>query len=116
MKYRAPMMSEVTARQSGMSDFEQIVASTCEYLRTQWPTELAKLKWVVEDIPPSDVEGVRRFSVDEKLMTITLYRVPLQRLSSDRRMDELDERLHIEHNVFHAVGVLLGHEPDHFGH
>lgn len=109
-------MSERIAKESGMSNFEQVVASTCEYLRGQWPNELANLKWFVEDVPPSDVDGVRRFSVDEKLMTITMYRVPLQRLSSDRRMDDSEERMHIEHNVFHAVGVLLGHEPDHFGH
>jgi hypothetical protein len=109
-------MSERTAKATGMSAFEQVVASTCDYLRSQWPTELANLKWFIEDIPPGEVDEVRRFSVDEKLMTITIYRVPLQRLSSDRRMDEIEERMHIEHNVFHAVGVLLGHEPEHFGH
>lgn len=109
-------MSHRVASSTGMSEFEQVVASTCEYLRSQFPQELSKLKWVVEDAPALDVDGVRRFSVDEKSMTITMYRTVLQRLSSDRRMDPIDERMHIEHNVFHAVGVLLGHEPFNYGH
>ena len=43
--------------------------------------------------------------------TITIYRVPVIRLTHNRRTDYLDERHHIEQFVFMAAAKLLGREP-----
>ncbi len=90
-----------------------MVAVTCDWLRAQHPVELAKLNWAVADAPTledSDLE-VPRFSADETTQTITIYRVPVIRLTHNRRTDYLDERHHIEQFVFMAAAKLLGREP-----
>lgn len=96
-----------------MSDFEQIVSSTCDYLRGEWPTELRGLNWVVADAPEisADATEVPRYAVDSATMTVTIYRVPIIRLTHNRRTDFMDERMHIEQFVFSAVAELLGREP-----
>lgn len=111
--YRAPLVSERVARSSGMNEFEQIVSTACEYLRREWPNELKNLNWRVQDEPvvTASSEGVPRYSIDEASMTVTIYRTPLLRLTHNRRTDYLDERIHIEHEVFAAVGELMGREP-----
>jgi hypothetical protein len=112
-RYRAPLVGERTARNSGFTEFEQVVAVTCDWLRAQHPVELAQLSWRVADAPTledADIE-VPRFSVDEATQTITIYRVPVIRLTHNRRTDFLDERHHIEQFVFMAAAKLLGREP-----
>lgn len=93
--------------------FEQIVAATCDYLRAAWPDELELLNWRVADTPP--IEGtepiVRRYSIRKSTMTITIYRVPIERLGHHRRPDALHERMHIEEYVFAAVAELIGKDP-----
>jgi hypothetical protein len=95
-RYRAPLVGERIARNSGFTEFEQVV-----------------LNWRVADAPTledSDIE-VPRFSADEATQTITIYRVPVIRLTHNRRTDYLDERHHIEQFVFMAAAKLLGREP-----
>jgi hypothetical protein len=114
-RFRASLVSERVASKTGMTQFEQIVSSTCDYLRGEWPTELKGLNWVVADAPAL-AEGeteVARYSVNPQTMTITIYRVPIIRLTHNRRTDFLDERMHIEQFVFSAVAELLGREPWH---
>ena len=114
-RFRAALISEKVARKTDMSDFEQIVSSTCDYLRGEWPTELRGLNWVVADAPEltPDATEVPRYAVDSATMTVTIYRVPIIRLTHNRRTDFLDERMHIEQFVFSAVAELLGREPWH---
>lgn len=93
--------------------FEQIVASTCDYLRAAWPDELELLNWRVSDAPPLDKvdANVRRYAIRKSTMTITIFRIPIERLGHHRRTDALHERMHIEEYVFAAVGELLGKDP-----
>ncbi len=114
-RFRAALVSERVARKTGMSDFEQIVSSTCHYLRGEWPVELRGLNWVVADAPElsADATEVPRYAVDSATMTVTIYRVPIIRLTHNRRTDFMDERMHIEQFVFSAVAELLGREPWH---
>ena len=107
-RYRAPLISERLFRKTDMSYFEQIVASTCQYMRAQWPEELLQLKWVVEDAGPLTDDGALKFAVDRETMTITLYRIPIERLIHNHRTDPVDERMHIEHLVFEAVEEMMG--------
>ena len=113
--YRAPLVSERTAKRSGMSEFEQVVSTACEYLRREWPEELKNLNWQVQDAPEVVIgeSSVPRYAVNAETMTVTIYRIPLIRLTHNRRTDYIDERIHVEQEVFSAVGELLGREPWH---
>ena len=111
--YQAPLVSERVAQRSGMTEFEQVVSTACEYLRREWPVELKHLNWQVQEVPQLEAGAttVPRYSIDAKTMTVTVYRVPLLRLTHNRRTDYVDERMHIEQEVFSAVAELMGHEP-----
>jgi hypothetical protein len=92
--------------------FADVVAETCEFLREEWPEELAKLSWRVADAPAGVVEGkLPRWHADTSNMRITIFRIPIQRQTHTRRPDALDERFHTEQYVFFAVGELLGRDP-----
>ncbi len=71
------------------------------------------LTWQVSDAPLGNGAGneVARFSVNPEKFRITLYRIPIERLTHHRRTDRLDERFHIEQFVFQATAELLGKDP-----
>ena len=113
--YRAPLVSERVAKRSGMTEFEQVVSTACEYLRREWPEELKNLNWQVQDAPElvAGESSVPRYEINAETMTVIIYRLPLIRLTHNRRTDYIDERIHVEQEVFSAVGELLGREPWH---
>ena len=110
---RQPLLSNLLRNGSRLSSFEQIVSGTCEYLKNSWPEELIDLNWEVADAPSIKPEskGVRRWAVKREEMTIVIYRLPIERLGHHSRVDALHERMHIEENVFAAVGHLIGKDP-----
>lgn len=92
--------------------FEATIASTVEYLLALWP-ELADVRFEVAAAPPSALAGdeVDRWSVDPASRTVTMFRVPIQRLAKLHRNDEVHRRAYLEGCVFRAVGELLGKDP-----
>ncbi len=91
------------------SFFEQVVTETCEYLQESFAPELANLTWRIEDVPAlSDGEPLRRWSANKRLMLITLYRIPIQRLGKTRSMDP---RMQIEQAVISAAASLVDKDP-----
>jgi hypothetical protein len=98
---------------SPLGFFDSVVAQTVEFLRNAWPEELEKLTWQVSDAPlgPNVGEEVSRYSVNRELVRITIFRIPIERLTHHRRTDRMDERFHIEQYVFQAVAELLGKDP-----
>jgi hypothetical protein len=100
-------------RRSPLGFFESVVAQTVEFLQGAWPDELENLTWQVSDAPigSSKDDEVARFSVNRERFRITLYRIPIERLTHHRRTDRLDERFHIEQYVFQAAAELLGKDP-----
>lgn len=90
--------------------FQQVVAETCDYLRDSWPDELGLLNWRIADLPVLDsrAEQVRRYRVDRDSLTITLYRLPIQRM---RRVSGVDARMQIEKAVIMAVAELIDKDP-----
>lgn len=97
-----------------MSFFETVVSQTVEFLRNAWPEELSKLDYRVQDAPigASPEAEVPRFSSNQKTFRITLYRIPIERMTHHRRTDRLDERFHIEQFVFQAAAELIGRGPE----
>ena len=111
---RRPLLSNLFRfGDSRLAGFEQIVKSSCEFLRDAWPDELGQLNWRILDAPalPDGAESVRRWSTRPESMTVVIYRLPIERLGHHRRTDPLHERMHIEEYVFTAAASLIGKEP-----
>jgi hypothetical protein len=89
--------------------FQQVVSDTCEYLRETFEDELGELKWKIEDVPiVKDGEPVKRWSAKKTNMTITLYRIPIERFGKQRIPDP---RVHIEQAVISAAASLIDKDP-----
>ena len=93
--------------------FDLTIASTVDYLRMVWPTELSDVTFEVAPGPVAVIEGVgvERYAVDARARRITFYRLPIQRLSRLHRNDEFHQRMVIESCVFRGVAELLGKDP-----
>jgi hypothetical protein len=93
--------------------FESVIAGAVEFLRSAWPEELESLTWRVLDAPQTleKTDEVARYSVNRTKFRITLYRIPIERLTHHRRTDRMDERFHIEQFVFQATAELVGKDP-----
>lgn len=93
--------------------FDMSVASTAEYLKGLWPSELEKIRFEIAAAPAGDPHerGVERWRVDAVTGTVIMFRVPIQRLSKLHRNDEMHQRMLVESCVFRAVAELLGKDP-----
>lgn len=88
--------------------FESVVTETCEYLTSSFPEELGSLSWQIQDVPIISETGmVRRWSASPEKMQITLYRLPIQRMSRT----EFDPRMTIEQAVITAAAALIDKDP-----
>ncbi len=86
-----------------------MVAETCDYLQNTFSAELGDLRWRIEDVPLlREGESVTRWSAKKSTMTITLYRIPIERLGK-RRIP--DPRIHIEQAVISAAASLIDKDP-----
>jgi hypothetical protein len=93
--------------------FDLAVASTAEYLKDAWPTELASVSFEVAGLP-SDLGpsiGLDRWRVFPAERRVVLYRLPIERLSRLHKYDEPHRRMMVESCVFRAVAELLGKDP-----
>ncbi|MEY4554016.1 MAG: hypothetical protein RL197_443 [Actinomycetota bacterium] len=110
---RGSLLAHLGAGRS-LSFFETVVSQTVDFLRTAWPEELSKLDYRLKDAPDgSDPKSeVARYSVNQKTFRITIYRLPIERMTHHRRTDRMDERFHIEQFVFQAAAELIGKNPD----
>jgi hypothetical protein len=100
-------------QKSSAGFFESVIGGAVEFLRSAWPEELETLTWRVIGAPPTigNTDEVARYSVNRTKFRITLYRIPIERLTHHRRTDRMDERFHIEQFVFQATAELVGKEP-----
>ena len=90
------------------SFFHQVVQDTVEYLKNTFD-DLEALKWRVEDVPFLKEGGpVRRWTAKKSTMTITLYRIPIERFGKKRIPDP---RIHIEQAVISAAASLIDKDP-----
>lgn len=93
--------------------FEMTVASTAEYLKDVWPTELDGVSFEIAGLPTHRAEaiGVDRWRVYAAERRVVLYRLPIERMAHLHRDDEGHRRMMIESCVFRAVAELLGKDP-----
>jgi len=97
-------------------EFTHIVQSTLDYLKSQWPTELATVHIDVHSMPPisRSLDSFPRWRLFFDHKVIWIYRVPIERLTRLHRNDAWHRRVLIESVVFAAVAELLGRDPQSF--
>ena len=93
--------------------FEMTVASTAEYLKDVWPSELEAVTFEIAGLPAQvgGETGVDRWRVYPAEQRVVLYRLPIERMAHLHRDDEAHKRMLIESCVFRAVAELLGKDP-----
>ena len=105
---RRPLPSKLFRHGTRSSFFATVVADTAAWLSTTFE-ELSELSWKIEDVPPlGPGERLKRFSSDKGTMTITLYRIPIERLGKKRIPDP---RIQIEQAVVSAAAELIDRDP-----
>ena len=105
---RRPLPSKLFRHGTRASFFATVVADTAGWLSATFE-ELRELKWKIEEVPPlGPGERLRRFSADKQNMTITLYRIPIERLGKNRIPDP---RIQIEQAVVGAAAELIDRDP-----
>lgn len=93
--------------------FEMTVAQTADYLKGLWPDQLEAVRFEVASAPAGALgtDEVERWAVDAQAGRVTLFRVPIERLSKLHRNDDVHRRMLVEGCVFRAVAELLGKDP-----
>jgi hypothetical protein len=93
--------------------FDRIVADTAHYLVELWPDELRDVVFQVADMP-TDAQlptTMPRWRVERPERRVTLFRIPVERITRMPEKDDADRRIVIETAVFRAVGELLDKDP-----
>ena len=104
---RRPLPSKLFKPGTRTELFSLVVEQTCEYLRNSFP-ELRDLKWQVEEVPElASGEVLTRYSVNKARMSITLFRIPIERLT----YRGADFRAQVEQTVVSAAAELIGKDP-----
>jgi hypothetical protein len=104
---RRPLPSKLFKPGTRSEFFSLVVEQTCSYLRSSFP-ELAELNWRIEEVPEMNQgENLSRYSIRKSSMTIVLYRIPIERLSSRGA----DSRAQIEQAVLSAAAELIDRDP-----
>jgi hypothetical protein len=98
----SPLGPIASARTRRGDEFTHIVGSTLDYLKTQWPAELATVRIEVHSMPHEGVAAATlpRWTIFRDRRTIWLYRVPIERLSRLHKNDAWHKRVLVESFVF----------------
>jgi hypothetical protein len=93
--------------------FDRIVADTAHYLVELWPDELRDVVFQVADMPSDEVlpRELPRWRIDRATSRVTLFRIPVERVTRMPEKDDLDRRIIVETAVFRAVAELLDKDP-----
>lgn len=105
---RRPLPSKLFKHGTRSSFFASVVADTTSWLSETFE-ELRDLNWRIEEVPPLAAgEKLRRYSANKSSMTITLYRIPIERLG---KRSIPDPRMQIEQAVVSAAAELIDKDP-----
>lgn len=93
--------------------FDRIVADTAHYLVERWPDELEGVVFQVADMPATAAlpTEMPRWLVEHRPPRVTLYRIPVERVTHLPEKDDLDRRIIVETAVFRAVAELIDKDP-----
>jgi len=93
--------------------FDRIVADAAHYLVDLWPDELRDVVFEVADMPSDETvpSSMPRWRIDRGRNRVTMFRIPVERLTRLPEKDDLDRRVVVEAAVFRGVGELLDKDP-----
>jgi hypothetical protein len=113
---RVSLSPLLSASSNRISNFEEIVKNTVEFIKANYSDELAGLRYQIFDSPSfrPGAKRVRRWAVKTDEMTIVIYRLPIERFGQHRRKNLFEIRMGIEFQVFSAAAELIGRDPDFF--
>lgn len=98
--------------------FNDTVLALIDHLRDIAPADIEGITVTIQAMPtqPDSVPGIARWRVDKKKRRVTLYRLPIERLSGGQPQDYWQRRLAIESVVIRAVAELIDWDPWRLAH
>ncbi|MBF4584256.1 metallopeptidase family protein [Curtobacterium sp. VKM Ac-2865] len=93
--------------------FDRIVGDTAHYLLGLWPDELQGVVFQVADMPtePGLPDSLPRWRIEHDERRVTVFRIPVERVTRSPEKDDVDRRIVVETAVFRAVAELLDKDP-----
>lgn len=93
--------------------FDRIVGDTAHYLMGLWPDELHGVVFQVADMPSDSAvpDAMPRWRVEHDERRVTVFRIPVERVTRAPEKDDTDRRVIVETAVFRAVGELIDKDP-----
>jgi len=116
---RSPVTGPVLATRRTRSDFfNETVLSLIQHLRDIAPEEIDGISVKIAAMPhqPDDSPGISRWQVDREKGEVTLFRLPIERLSGRGTDDPWQRRIAIEAVVIRAVAELIDWDPWRLAH
>ena len=94
-------------------DFNLIVSQTVDFVRGNWPAEMANITVYVAAAPAETIHGdhIDRWVVDQNARSVTLFWMPIARFDFKADDSEFQRRMMVEGYVFRALAELLGTDP-----
>ena len=98
--------------------FTDTVLALIEHLRDIAPEEIDGISVTITAMPhqPPSTPGIARWRVDKEKREVTLFRLPIERLSGGQPDDPWQRRLAIESVVIRAVAELIDWDPWRLAH
>ena len=98
--------------------FTDTVLALIEHLRDIAPAELDGIRVSIEAMPsqPDSVPGIARWRVDKDARSVTLFRLPIERLSGGQPDDPWQRRIAIEAVAIRAIAELIDWDPWRLAH
>jgi hypothetical protein len=116
---RSSILGPLLSPRRQRSDFfADTVLALIEHLRDIAPAEMEGLKVSIQAMPsqPESVPGIARWRVDKTSREVTLFRLPIERLSGGQPEDPWQRRVAIEAVVIRAVAELIDWDPWRLAH
>ena len=94
-------------------DFNMIVSQTVDFVRGNWPAEMANVSVYVSAAPAEAIHGdhIDRWKTDAAARSVTLFWMPIARFDFKAADTEIQRRMLGEGYVFRALAELLGKDP-----
>jgi len=116
---RSSALGPLIAPRRRRSDFfTDTVLALIEHLRDIAPAEIDGIAVTIQAMPhqPDSLPGIARWQVDKDKQEVTLFRLPIERLSGGQSEDPWQRRIAIEAVVIRAVAELIGWDPWRLAH
>jgi len=116
---RSPVLGPLLSPRHRRSDFfTDTVLGLIEHLRDIAPAEIDGITVTIEAMPsqPDSLPGIARWRIDKDQREVTLFRLPIERLSGGQPEDPWQRRLAIEAIVIRAVAELIDWDPWRLAH